>query len=95
VGNKYTVKLEKEDGIIIISSGSGGRRRRRRTTRIAVDVGVREDAEEFGRQRGDAVGSFCICCQSTHDVALVNSVFSPFSLPRLSFLLPPPLVCFP
>jgi hypothetical protein len=95
VGNKYTVKLEKEDGIIIISSGSGGRRRSRRTTRIAVDVGVREDAEEFGRQRGDAVGSFCICCQSTHDVALVNSVFSPFSLPRLSFLLPPPLVCFP
>jgi len=75
VGNKYTVKLEKEDGIIIIiSSGSGGRRRRRRTTRIAVDVGVREDAEEFGRQRGDAVGSFCICCQSTHDVALTGAL---------------------
>jgi hypothetical protein len=90
------VKLEKEDGIIIISSGSGGRRRRRRrTTSIAVDVGVREYAEELGRQCGDAVGSFCICCQSTHDVALVNSAFSPFSLPRLSFLLPPLLVCFP
>jgi hypothetical protein len=89
------VRLEKENGIIIISSGSCGRRRRRRTTRIAVDVGVREVAEELGRQCGDAVGSFCICCQSTHDVALVNSVFSPFSLPRLSFLLPPLRVCFP